>query len=113
MRLSDLLGARVYDADGTYVGHVGDVRMVQDGPVIGTWGAALRLSGLVVMRNKSGSFLGYERGTVNGPWLVARVVGWLHRHAKYVEWDDVASFEDSVVRVRRASADLAPVPPLP
>lgn len=113
MRLSDLLGARVLDADGAEVGAVGDVRVTQDGPVLGTWGAALRVTGLVVSPVSAGSFLGYERGTVHGPWLVERIVTWLHRNAKYVEWADVTSVEDHVVRVARTRAELPPVPPLP
>lgn len=112
MRASDLLGARVYDAGGAYVGHVSDVRLVQDGPLLGTWGAALRVDGLVVSPNHSGSYLGYDRGTVKGPWLVKTVVRWLHRKAVYVPWDDVASRGDRRIDVSRALADLGPVPPL-
>ena len=113
MRTSDLIGAEVYDADGSYVGHVSDLRLVQDGPILGTWGAAFRVGGLVVSPNHSGSFLGYDRGTVHGPWLVERVVKWLHRHAAYVPWDDVESCADRTVRVRRRRAELPAVPPLP
>jgi sporulation protein YlmC with PRC-barrel domain len=113
MRASDLLGARVRDADGTDIGHVSDLRLVQDGPVLGTWGAALRVHGLVVSPNHSGSYLGYDRGTVHGPWLVERIVRWLHRNACWVEWSDVESYGDGVVLVRRPRAALPPVPPLP
>lgn len=113
MRTSDLLGAAVRDADGVEVGHVSDLRMTQDGPVLGTWGAAFRVTGLVVSPNHTGSFLGYERGTVHGPWLVEKVVRWLHRHAVYVPWEDVESYDARTVRVARRRRELPPVPPLP
>jgi hypothetical protein len=113
MRASDLVGARVHDADGAYVGNVSDVRLVQDGPLLGTWGAALRVDGLVVSRNHTGSYLGYDRGTVRGPWLLRRMVEWLHRHAVYVRWDDVASYADGRVELSRRRADLPKVPALP
>jgi sporulation protein YlmC with PRC-barrel domain len=113
MRASDLLGASVRDADGADLGTVSDVRLVQDGPMLGSWGAALRVTGLVVSPRHTGSFLGYERGNVSGPWLVERIVKWLHRDAVYVEWDDVESYGDRVVRVRRTKAELPPVPALP
>jgi sporulation protein YlmC with PRC-barrel domain len=112
MRASDLVGARVRDADGADLGTVSDIRLVQDGPVLGTWGAAFRVVGLVVAPPRTGSFLGYERGPVNGPWLVAKVVRWLHRDGVFVPWDDVESVADRVVRVARRRADLPPVPEL-
>lgn len=113
MRASDLVAARVYDADGTYVGNVSDVRVVQDGPPLGPWAAALRVDGLLVSPNNTGTYLGYDRGTVRGPWLVRRIVTWLHRHARYARWEDVESWGDATVRLRRTVAELPPVPPLP
>ena len=50
MRLSDLLGSEVVDADGHTLGHVRDVRLVADGPPQGDFGPALRLHGLLVGR---------------------------------------------------------------
>ena len=110
MRASDLLGARVVDAGGAELGTVSDVRLVQDGPLLGTWGAALRVAGLVVSPRRSGSYLGYDRGGVRGPWLVAHVVRWLHRHAVYVGWEDVAACESGTVRLSRSVGDSTPHP---
>ena len=45
MRLSDLLGADVVDEAGRHAGRVHDVRLVQDGPLVGSFGAALRVDG--------------------------------------------------------------------
>ncbi len=89
------------------------MRMTQDGPVLGTWGAAFRVSGLVVSPRRTGSYLGYDRGTVHGPWLVERTVRWLHRHARYVPWEDVETCGDHRVRVRVRRSELSEVPPLP
>lgn len=50
MRLSELLGAEVVDEHGRSAGRVHDVRLEQDGPMIGTFGASLRLAGLIVGR---------------------------------------------------------------
>lgn len=106
MRASDYVRRRVVDSEGAYVGDVSDIRMAQDGPVLGTWGAAFRVTGLVVSPRNAGSFLGYERSSVSGPWLVETVVRWLHRNARFVPWEDVAGIEDGVVRVRRPLRDL-------
>ncbi|HEU0130924.1 MAG TPA: PRC-barrel domain-containing protein [Mycobacteriales bacterium] len=113
MRASDLIGARVRDASGTDIGSVSDVRLVQDGPLLGAWGAALRVDGLVVSPPRTGGYLGYERGTVRGPWAVSALVRWLHRHARYAAWSDVETWEPGAVTLRCPAAALRPVPPLP
>jgi hypothetical protein len=92
---------------------VSDIRLVQDGPLLGAWGAALRIDGLVVSPPRSGSYLGYDRGTVRGPWLVSAIVRWLHRDARYVPWEDVESWEPGDVSLRKPLSELGPVPPLP
>jgi hypothetical protein len=86
MRLSDLLGAQVLDQAGRSAGRVHDVRLVQDGPVVGGFGAALRVDGLVVGRRAVGARLGYERGKMRGPLPVRLLAGWLRRDGRYVEW---------------------------
>jgi sporulation protein YlmC with PRC-barrel domain len=100
MRASDLIDARVVDADGRSLGSVSDVRLTPDGPTRGAFGPTLRIKGLVVSDRRLGGFLGYDRGGVRGPWLVAKVVRWLHRDAVLVPWDDVASYEHGRVVVR-------------
>ena len=70
MRLSDLLESEVVDRNGDRIGHVHDVQLVQDGPPVGTWGAALRLEGLVVGRGSLGTRLGVARPQMKGPWVL-------------------------------------------
>ena len=45
MRLTDLLGVEVIDQEGRSAGQVHDVRLVQDGPLVGGFGASLRVAG--------------------------------------------------------------------
>lgn len=99
MRASDLVARPVRDERGAGLGYVSDVRLVQDGPVLGTWGAAFRVSGLVVTPRRAGGYLGYERGSLRGPWLVRRAVRWLHRDAVFVPWERVREVGDGVVVV--------------
>jgi sporulation protein YlmC with PRC-barrel domain len=112
MRASDLLGAKVYDGADRLLGSVSDVRLVQDGPILGGWGAAFRVDGLVVSRPSTGSWLGYERARVRAPWALATLFRWLHRDAMYVAWDAVESVEHRLVRLRVDGAELPPVAPI-
>lgn len=100
MRASDLIHATVVDAQGGAVGYVSDVRLAPDGPPRGVWGPTLRIKGLIVSGRRLGGFLGYDRGVVRGPWLVAKAVRRLHRDAVLVPWDDVVSHEHGRVVVR-------------
>ena len=112
MHLSDLLGARVVDLDGQEVGRVRDVRLVQDGPLQGTFGAALRVHGLVVGPNGLAGRLGYDRHGVDGPWLVAATVRRLARRDRFAPWDAVDQIADRCVRLNCRRAELAPPEPL-
>lgn len=73
-RLDDLLGMKV-QLDGRAAGEVLDVR-VEPRHVEGR----CPVKSLVVGRGRPGSLLGYDRGDVNGPWLVNALVRALHRH---------------------------------
>jgi hypothetical protein len=106
VRLSDLLGATVFDADGVEVGRVRDVRMVQDGPIQGSFGAGLRVYGLVVGRIDVASRLGYERSGIDAPWLVAAIAHRLHRHGRYVPWEQVARYGQRRIDLSCSAADL-------
>ena len=107
MRLSDLLGKRVVDAAGESR-LVTDVRVVQDGHVLGTFGAALRVDGLVLNRTMFGAHLGIDRTNVRGPALVKAFFGWLQRDPLYVTWDRVRSIEEETIRINGTLAELPP-----
>jgi hypothetical protein len=90
VRLSDLLGAEVIDESGRRVGQVHDVRLVQDGPMVATWGAAFRVDGLVVGPGSMGVRLGVHRQQ-GGPWLIKKLFA--HRRPRLIAWSDVADVE--------------------
>ena len=86
MRLADVIGSRVVDSDGRDIGRVGDVWLIQDGPPIGVFGAALTVEALVIGRFGLASRAGYEREGVRGP---APIAWFLHRqtaHRPIVRW---------------------------
>jgi uncharacterized protein YrrD len=111
MRLSDLLGSDVVDEAGRSAGHVHDVRLVQDGPLAGTFGASLRVDGLIVGRRSIGARLGYDRRKMHGPLLVKLAVGWLFHDGRYVAWDRIRSLEENRILISGSAQDLpAPGP---
>ena len=106
MRLTDLLGAEVVDRAGRSPGRVHDVRLVQDGPLLGGFGAGLRVDGLVVGRRCIGTRLGYERGRMHGPLPVKLVAGWLRRDGRYVPWDRVEAVTEHRIHISGSAEDL-------
>jgi hypothetical protein len=107
MRSADLLGAEVFAPDGTHLGEVLDIRLEQDGPMLGA-DLALQIRGFVVGRRRLASHLGYDRANVNGPWLVNAVVQWLSKDNRFLPWADVAQLADR--RIESRVGELGPVP---
>lgn len=89
-RIGELLGMEVRDGDAETLGKVLDVRLV---PRALRSDPRLELTELVVGRGGPGSLLGYDRGDFNGPWLVRRVVEWIHRHTGKVPLDQVSEID--------------------
>jgi hypothetical protein len=104
MRLNDLLGYRVVDAAGDEIGGVADVRLVQDGPLLPSMQAALRVDGLIVVEHRATHLFGYERHV--GPallrWLVHRRLG----EVWYLPWSDVDQVADGTVTTRAGRSEL-------
>jgi sporulation protein YlmC with PRC-barrel domain len=107
MRVADLLGTEVLDREGRALGHVYDVRLVQDGPPLGAFGAALRFDALLVGPSAIGARLGFERRDVVGPWPLKRLFRAVHGRARVVEWEQVAAIEERRIRLR--SSEHAPI----
>ena len=103
MRLSELLGREVRDADNEYVGTVADLVLVQDGPLRGPYAASLRISGLILVERRHVRLLGYERDVLPAAfrWLLKRLAG----RISYVPWEAVDLDEASVTLSVR-TADL-------
>ena len=106
MRLTELLGAEVVDQAGRSAGHVHDVRLIQDGPIVGGFGASLRLDGLIVGRRALGARLGYERRKMKGPLPVRLLFGWLHHDGRYVEWERIERIEPGRILISGSVKDL-------
>nr|WP_206025717.1 PRC-barrel domain containing protein [Rhodococcus sp. 14C212] len=101
--MSEIVGARVREADGRRVGVVVDVRFVQSAR------GELRLEALLVSPRSSGSFLGYERTDENRPALIARYLRRRHRGAFLVRWRDVRRVGDGRVELRQGYSRWSPV----
>lgn len=72
-RLGALTGMDVIEPDGRRVGRVLDARFAPSAA------GRLVLEALVVGHGHAGSLLGYDRREGMGPWVLRRIVGWLHR----------------------------------
>ncbi len=99
MRASELVGARVVEADGRPLGVVTGLLCSLDGPSGGPL-AAPRLRALTVSPRLAGAYLGYQQPDQRGPWLVRRLVRRLHRHARVVDWAAVDTVSGGTVRLR-------------
>jgi sporulation protein YlmC with PRC-barrel domain len=106
MRLTDLLEARLLDVEGVDLGRIRDVWLVQDGPPIGPFGAALRVERVVAGGAAIGSRLGYERASMTGPWPLAAFFHSRHAHGVSATWSEVAALEESRIRLRLAATGL-------
>ncbi|MCA1846812.1 MAG: PRC-barrel domain-containing protein [Actinobacteria bacterium] len=109
MRLSDLLHSDVLDADGRDLGRVNDVLVAHDAPLLGGHVGPLKVEGLVV-GGKQGTRLGFERGGAQGPWPISALFRHLERHACFVPWEAVASWEQTTIHLDRRADDLGPPP---
>lgn len=103
MRGSDVIGLPVLGRGGRRLGKVLDVRLVQDGPLMGAY-AALRVEALVVGRHTVAAHLGYDRAKVNGPWLVNAVVNAMTRGNGLLPWRE-AEITGGVVRCEREALE--------
>jgi hypothetical protein len=109
VRVGELLRSEVVDVDGRSLGRVHDVRLVQDGPVLGAWGPALRLDGLVVGRGSVAIRLGFHRHSVRGPLLLRLLFRALEGRARYVAWGQVAERAPGRLVLAGRASDLGSI----
>jgi sporulation protein YlmC with PRC-barrel domain len=107
MILTDFLGSEVFDARGTRVGCVLDVRLEIAGAPSELLAATI-VTGILVSPRSRASTWGYERRGAQGPFLIARLQAWLHRGLFLVPWGDVARVDEDVVRLREGYARFDP-----
>jgi hypothetical protein len=106
IRLEDLLGAEVVDADGASVGTVHDARFTADGPPLPSGLPSYRLAALVCGLPPVGRRLGYGGGEQAGPWPIARLFRALSRRSKLVDIGLVTAFDGRRVRLREVRDHL-------
>jgi hypothetical protein len=97
MKLSDLLDTEVVSIHGEAVGYVADVRLVQDGPLVGPYAASLRLDGFIVVQRRHLRLLGYDRSV--GPAYIRAIIARLTGDALYVSWPQVETIDSDVITV--------------
>ena len=81
-RASDLLGRKVYDASGRYLGRIADL--------VAEEGDRPSIVAAVVTRPPWGRLLGYERESATGPKLLelfARSV--MRRDSQRIDWNEL------------------------
>lgn len=108
VRLGQLLGLPVLAPAGAGLhrhSRVLDARVV---PVPD--GRRTVVDALVVGPGRAGALLGYDRRSEPGPWLVADVVRWLHRHARVVALGPRVEVDTAAGEVRvSAGASVGPL----
>jgi sporulation protein YlmC with PRC-barrel domain len=97
-RLNDVMQLHVHSTSGEDLGQVLDVRLRK----VRTEPLELVAVGLVVGRGRPGGYLGYDRADKQGPWLLNRLVRWIHRHSGYVALSDVGpvDWHEQTVEIR-------------
>ena len=106
MRLGELFGREVVDADGVRLGKVRDVRLVQDGPLLEGFGNALRVDGLVVGQGGLGVRLGIWRAGVRGPRPLVALLRRREHRAFDVPWGAVERDDSEELRLRVPASEL-------
>lgn len=96
MRISDIIGTKVWHESGTGLGTAHEVRVVQRRP-LGEHDA-LEVTGIVVGGGALGLRLGYGTPDQQGPWLLQQVFGRAAQRARYVPWSALR-FEDGRIIV--------------
>ena len=100
--LSGLLGTEVVDTDGASLGAVTEVhassRAAPDG------GDELVLVSVAHGPDLVGGRLGYDDDAHTGPFVLARLVRWWHRHEQVTAWADVVEADRGGLRVRAGTS---------
>src|SRR4051794_23011438 len=96
MLLSELLNKPVLSPQGDTLGRVVDVRFRRSARNRRHEGE-LELIALIMSPHSRLSYYGYERGTVNAPAAIARLIAWMHRDSQIVPWECVSRVGDEGV----------------
>ena len=97
-------------ADGRDGDQVTDVRLVEGDRVRGATGE-LVVEGFIIGPRRPGTLFGYDRHPSMGPWVVRRLVRFVHRRTGYLAWDDVAAIDWDARTLRLRVDRLRPLAP--
>ncbi|WP_103351367.1 hypothetical protein [Amycolatopsis sp. CA-128772] len=103
MRAGELLGRPVRDVNGRDLGAIREIRAEAATRPDGL--PELVVRGVIVGRTRVRLF-GYQRHDQRGPAPLVALIRRLHRHSRYVAWEDL-DLSGQEVRVRRPFAELA------
>lgn len=106
MRLAEVMGCRVVDADGRDIGAVHDVRLVADGSADAGERRSYRLDALVVGTGGAAHRLGYSHDDMTGPWPLTAVLRRIAQRSKLVAWRDVSELGRPTIRIRTRVGEL-------
>lgn len=87
VRVSQLLGAHVF-LDGELLGQVRDIRVERPSGSSRN-SHELVVTGLLCSRLRYGTAMGYARPDQSAPWILDRLMRWLHRHDRLVRWETI------------------------
>jgi sporulation protein YlmC with PRC-barrel domain len=80
MRASEIIGRRVHDDQGRYIGRVADLVTDDDHRVVEA----------MVVRGPWGRLLGYERDEATGPWVLEQLARYvLRRNSTAIPWGEL------------------------
>ncbi|MEU4253091.1 hypothetical protein AB0F15_37415 [Amycolatopsis sp. NPDC026612] len=105
MRAGELIGRPVRDVTGRDLGAIREIRA--EASPRGDGMPQLVVRGVIVGRTRVRLF-GYQRHDQRGPASLVKLIRWLHRHSRYVPWEDI-DVSGPEARVRRPFAELAPL----
>ncbi|WP_206784915.1 hypothetical protein [Amycolatopsis sp. MtRt-6] len=105
MRAGELIGRPVRDATGRDLGAVREIRAEVVPNADGM--PELVVRGVIVGRTRVRLF-GYQRHDQRGPAPLVALIRRLHRHSRYVAWEDLDASGRQVL-VRRPFAELDPL----
>jgi len=111
VRLSDLIGAAVFDASGFPVAPVGDARLILSGPAVDAVGVAMAVDGLIIGLGSVGDRLGFRlpHGPKR-PFMLHRAFRSVARHARLVRWSEIDRLEPREVHLRVRREELHTLP---
>jgi hypothetical protein len=82
-KASDLLGATAHDAQGRTLGTIDELICRPDASGVP------RITEVLVSDRRRHRLLGYERPGIQGPWVLERLAGYLHRGARTIPWAEI------------------------